>query len=51
MMYDIAASPDLDMLKINGRLTFDDNADRNLSAHHIFVQLGELIIGTDTAPF
>ena len=51
MIYNIASSPDLKMLKINGRLTFDDSADRKLTVEHLFVQLGELIIGSEASPF
>ena len=53
MVYDVPAneSVKLKMLTINGRLSFDDTADRTLKAEHIFVKLGELYVGNTTTPF
>lgn len=51
MIYDIAESPKLDMLEINGRLTFLEGADLHLHANYIFVRAGELNIGNSTDPF
>lgn len=51
MIYDIPDSPILDMLTINGRLTFDNTEDRTLRVKHLFVRTGELIIGTEDEPF
>lgn len=47
MLFDIEESPKLKMLKIDGRLTFDDRGDRTLRAEHIFVESGELLIGSN----
>ena len=45
-------TPILAMLVINGRLSFlDDNKLIHLRAKHIFVRAGELLIGSDVAPF
>ena len=59
MIYDIEESPILELLTINGRLTFQqenvdeglENMDLHLRAHHIFIRAGELIIGTEEQPF
>jgi hypothetical protein len=51
MLYDVAESPIIDMLEINGRLTFEPEKDLHLRAKYIFVRAGELIIGNKTNPF
>lgn len=55
IIYDLADSPVFDVLTVNGRLTFLDDAaylpKLNLNAKHIFVRAGELLIGNDTNPF
>ena len=51
MILDIAETPIVDMLYINGRLTFKNGMDINLRAKHIFVRAGELLIGTPEEPF
>jgi hypothetical protein len=59
MVYDLAESPILELLTINGRLTFQqedadeglEDKDLHLKAHHIFIRAGELIIGTAEKPF
>lgn len=51
MIYDIEDSPILEMLTVNGRLTFDTSADRKLRVKHLFVRTGELIVGTEEEPF
>jgi hypothetical protein len=52
MIYDVAVSPILNTLVINGRLTFENNKkDLHLRANNIYVQKGELIIGTDQQAF
>lgn len=51
MIYDIDDSPVLEMLTINGRLTFGNTADRKLQVKHLFIRTGELIIGEETDPF
>ena len=53
MMYDIspAASPVLNSLQINGKLTFMPGADRHLKTYNLWVRAGELNIGADGAPF
>jgi len=51
MMLDIADTPIFRMLTINGRLTFQNDMDVHLHAKHIFVRAGELIIGSQAAPY
>lgn len=51
MIFDLAESPILKQLHINGRLTFKNDTDLHLRAKNIFVRSGELIIGYKDAPF
>lgn len=54
MRLDVANPPALNSLTINGRLTFDDKedvGDITLQAHTIWVQSGQLYIGTKDKPF
>jgi hypothetical protein len=50
MVLDIS-TPALTKLVINGRLTFQDDKDITLRAKQVWVQSGELIIGSPEAPF
>jgi len=50
MVLDIS-TPILNIVEINGRLTFLDNGDKLFQAHYIFIRAGELIIGNETNPF
>lgn len=47
MLFDIEDSPILEMVTINGRLTFVDGTDRTLRVKHLFIRAGELIIGDE----
>lgn len=51
MVLDIAETPIFRMLTVNGRLTFQNDIDVHLHAKHIFVRAGELIIGSQAAPY
>lgn len=52
MLYDVEESPIINMLTINGRLTFEDGVkDLHLKVKYIFIKAGELIIGNATNPF
>ena len=53
MIYDVAESPILNYLEINGRLEFenDNGKDLTLQSKYIFVRAGELVIGSDVKPF
>ena len=52
MLFDLEESPIIEMLQINGRLTFENNEkDLHLRTKYIFVRAGELIIGTKEEPF
>jgi len=52
-MYLDCDTPILNTLEINGRLTFrdDDNLDLTLNSKRIWVRSGELLIGTEDSPF
>lgn len=55
IIYDLEDSPIFDVVTVNGRLTFMDDvtqhAKLNLNAKHIFVRAGELLIGSEDAPY
>lgn len=51
MLLDIEETPILSMLLINGRLTFNPEIDVSLRAHQIFVQGGQIFIGTPEEPY
>jgi hypothetical protein len=52
---DLAETPKLKSLTVNGRLSFKSDPDNlpniKLRSHHIFVRAGELLIGSEEAPF
>jgi len=52
---DLAETPKLNSLEINGRLTFKDDSvglpEIKLSSGRVFVRAGEFIIGKEDAPF
>ncbi len=46
MVYDLSESPIVNLLEINGRLTFEEGVkDLHLRAKYIWVRAGELVIG------
>ena len=52
MVFDIAETPDLNSLQINGILTFEnDGTDRKIKTNSLWVRAGTLNIGTEVAPF
>lgn len=51
MIYDVAESPLLRMLTINGRLSFANDTDLHINAKHLFIRAGELIVGYKEKPF
>ena len=51
MVLDIPETPIMQLLRVNGRLSFQNDTDIHLRAKHIFVRAGELLIGAETAPF
>ena len=52
MIFDVETTPDLDSLEINGKLTFENNdVDRALSVHNLWVRKGQLFIGTSDEGF
>lgn len=51
MVFDLAESPLIGQMQINGRLSFKADTDLHLKAKHIFVRAGELIIGSEAEPF
>jgi hypothetical protein len=52
MILDIAETPILNSLEINGILTFNDtDYDITLNSHRVYVRAGELHIGNETHPY
>jgi cell migration-inducing and hyaluronan-binding protein len=51
MIIDIAQTPIIRMLAVNGRLTFSDELDVELRARHVSIRGGELKIGTPYVPY
>ena len=45
MTLDLAETPQLVLLRVNGILRFKDDMDVHLKAKHIYVRAGELLIG------
>lgn len=53
MLLDIEVTPIFSMLQVNGRITFEDTADKDihLRSKYIFVRAGEIRIGTEATPY
>ena len=55
IIYDLEDSPIFDVITVNGRLSFLDDAENlpnlNLNCKYIFVRAGELVIGSEEEPF
>lgn len=54
MVLDLAETPKLGTLSVNGRLSFiqhEDYPSVHLQAHAVFVRAGELLIGSEEEPF
>lgn len=51
MILDIAQTPKIKHMQLNGKLTFREDMDIHLQAHTILVRAGELHIGSEEAPF
>jgi len=54
MLLDIEETPKINILNINGRLSFiqhENTPNIHLQAKQIFVRAGELIIGSEEEPF
>lgn len=51
MVLDVAITPLVNILTINGRLSFKEDTDLQLNANYIFVRAGQLFIGNKTHPF
>jgi len=45
-VYDLAESPIYDLVRVNGKLTFDNTTDTRLRCKHLFIRAGELHIGS-----
>jgi cell migration-inducing and hyaluronan-binding protein len=53
MVFDLEESPIIDVLVVNGRLTFlnEPGISLHLKVKHLFVRAGQLFIGNETVPF
>jgi hypothetical protein len=50
MVLDLPETPKLNLLRVNGRLSFANNTAVHLKAKHVFVRAGELLIGAPSLP-
>lgn len=51
MVYNLAESPVYQLIRVNGKLTFEDTKDLHLKCKHLFIRAGQLHIGSKEAPF
>jgi hypothetical protein len=51
MTLDLAETPILTLVRVNGILRFKNDMDISFRAKHIFVRAGELLIGSNTTPY
>jgi hypothetical protein len=51
MILDIEETPILELVRINGILSFGNETDVHLRAKHVFIRAGELHIGNETHPY
>lgn len=50
MVFDMNPSPIYQLIRVNGKLTFDDSKDTHLKCKHLFIRTGELHIGSEEKP-
>jgi len=51
MIFNMNPSPVYKMVRVNGKLTFDNTTDTHFKAKHIFIRAGELHIGSEEYPY
>jgi hypothetical protein len=51
MIFNMNPSPKYDLIRVNGKLTFDNTTDTHLKAKHIFIRAGELHVGSEEYPY
>jgi transcriptional/translational regulatory protein YebC/TACO1 len=51
MIFNLNPSPKYTLIRVNGKLTFDNTTDTHLRAKHIFIRAGELHIGSEEYPY
>jgi hypothetical protein len=51
MIFNLNPSPKFDLVRVNGKLTFDNTTDTHLRAKHIFIRAGELHVGSEEYPY
>lgn len=49
-VFDLAESPIYKLIRVNGKLTFDNTTDTHLRCKHLFIRAGELHIGSKEYP-
>ena len=50
MVFNLNPSPKFKLLRVNGRLTFENTTDTHLKCKHLFIRAGELHIGSEEYP-
>jgi len=51
MVFDVAESPIIKQITVNGRLSFKNDTDLHLRTKQLFIRAGELVIGYKDKPF
>jgi len=46
-----SSSPIYKLIRVNGRLTFENETDTHLKCKHLFIRAGELLIGSEEYPY
>jgi len=49
-VFDLPQSPIYKLVRVNGKLTFDNTTDTHLRCKHLFIRAGELHIGSEEYP-
>jgi hypothetical protein len=50
MVFNLNPSPVFKLLRVNGKLTFENRTDTHLRVKHLFIRAGELHIGSKEYP-
>jgi len=51
MIFNMNPSPKYNLVRVNGKLSFDNTTDCHLKAKHIFIRAGELHVGSEEYPY
>ena len=51
MIFNMNPSPKYRLIRVNGKLTFENTTDTHLKCKHLFIRAGELHIGSEEYPY